>query len=201
VRNSGFAYSTTDTETIAAYRQAKAGHSTFAARLRADVEALGAGPRVYLRSGAFGSPNTITGLEPKGDTIPEGWRIVRGNLEPRRGKPGEQARQWLAAHQPVDTRHVLAQRGLPRDVWVPNPKVGNYRVVAPEIFEHKGVLWALYEAEPGSGEIAFDDAKCTWTPRKLSEFHTAFEAFEEADDPEADQDNADTRPSPSGGES
>lgn len=179
------AYSTDRPEVVAAYREAKADHPRFAARLRADVEALGAGPRVFLRSGAFGSPQAITALEQRGDHIPDGWRVVRGQLEPRRGKPGEQARQWLAAHQPVDVRHVLTQHGLPRDVWVPNPNGGNYRVCAPEIFEHQGVLWALYEAEPGTQEISFDSTRCTWTPRKLSEFHAAFEAFSEADDPEA----------------
>jgi hypothetical protein len=172
------AYSTDNAEAVAAYRKAKADHPTFVERVRADLEALGAGPRIYLQGGGFGSPKTVTALEQKGDHIPEGWRVVRGNLEPRRGKPGEAARQWLADHQPVDVRHVLVQHGLPRDVWVPNPNAGNYRVCAPEIFEHDGVLWALYEAEPGTEEISFNSARCTWTPRKLSEFHAAREASE-----------------------
>lgn len=170
------AYSTADSTAVAAYRQAKADHVTFAERMRADVEALGAGPRVFLRGGGFGSPQRVTALEQKGDHIPDGWRMVRGNLEPRRGKPGESARQWLADHQPTDARHVLIKHGLPYEVWVPNPKAGNYRVCQPEIFEHDSTLWALYENEPGAGEIAFDDAKCTWTPRKLSEFYAAKEA-------------------------
>ncbi len=173
------AYSTDNTDAVTAYRQAKDGHAAFADRMRADVEALGAGPRAFLRGG-FGGPTEITALERKGDHIPEGWRVVRGQLEPRRGKPGETARRWLADHQPVDVRHVLTKHGLPRDVWVPNPKAGNYRVCKPEIFEHLGILWALYEAEPGSSEIGFDNTPCTWTPRKLSEFHAAFEAFQES---------------------
>jgi hypothetical protein len=180
------AYSTDNAEIVAAYRAAKDAHGTFASRLLADLQALGAGPRVYIRNG-FGGPNEVTALEQKGDHVPDGWRLMKssGNLEPRRGKPGEPARQWLAEHQPVDVRHVLTQHGLPRSVWVPNPGAGNYRVCAPDIFEHQGVLWALYEAEPGAEEIGFDNSRCTWTPRKLSEFHAAFEAFSEADDPEA----------------
>ena len=177
--NTQTAYSTDNAAAVAAYRQAKQ-DTTFAERMRADVEALGAGPRVFVRGGGFGTPQRVTALEQKGDHIPEGWRIVAGNLEPRRGKPGEQARQWLADHQPVDVRHVLTGHGLPYEVWVPNPKAGNYRVCKPEIFEHEGVLWALYEAQPGTGGIVVDDAKCTWTPRKLSEFHAAFEAFQES---------------------
>jgi hypothetical protein len=174
------AYSTDNPEAVAAYREAKEARLAFAERLRSDVEALGAGPNVYVRNG-FGAPNEIFTLEQKGDHVPEGWRIVRGNLVPRRGKPGEGARRWLANHQPVDVRHVLTEHGLPRNVWVPNPSQGNYRVCAPEIFEHEGVLWALYEAEPGAQEIGFDSSPCTWTPRKLSEFHAAFEAFQEAE--------------------
>lgn len=173
-----FAYSTDNPEAVAVYRAAKDDHAGFAAKLRADVEALGAGPKVYVRNG-FGGPNEVTALEQKGDYIPEGWRVVRGNLEPRRGKPGDAARKWLAGHQPTDVRHVLTKHGLPRNVWVPSPSQGNYRVCAPEIFEHQGVLWALYEAEPGAG-LGFDDSPCTWTPRKLSEFHAAFEAFQES---------------------
>jgi hypothetical protein len=173
------AYSTDDPEAVAAYREAKEAHPAFAERLRSDVEALGAGPRVYLRTGF--SVKEITALEQKGDHIPEGWRVVRGNLVPRRGKPGEGARRWLMDHQPPDAREMLVPHGLPRDVWVPNHDQGNYRVCAPEIFEHKGVLWALYEAEPGAQEIGFDSSPCTWTPRKLSEFHAAFEAFQEAE--------------------
>ena len=173
------AYSTDNPAAVAAYRQAKESDIAFSGRLRADVEALGAGPRVYLRSG-FGGPKEITALEQKGDHIPEGWRVVRGNLEPRRGKPGEAARQWLADHQPGDVRHVLTGHGLPRSVCVPNPGGSSYRVVAPEIFEHDGVLWALYEAEPGTDELGFDRTPCTWAPRKLSEFHAAFEAFQES---------------------
>src|SRR5689334_4787977 len=89
VVNTQTAYSTDKPEVVAAYRQAKEAHNTFGARMRADVEALGAGPRVFLRGGGFGSPQRITALEQKGDHIPDGWRVVRGQLEPRRGKPGE----------------------------------------------------------------------------------------------------------------
>lgn len=174
------AYSTSDPAILAAYHQTTADHAAMGERIRDDLTALGAGPQVWLQRGSFGSANQITAIQQNGDHVPDGWRIVRGNLEPRRGKPGEAARKWLADHQLPDLRHVLAQHGLPRNVWVPNPSQGNYRVCPPELFELDGVLWALYDAEPGNSEISFDTEKCTWTPRKLSEFHAAAEAREAA---------------------
>lgn len=176
-----FAYSTDDPATVAAYRQALADRNEFAARIRADVEQLGAGPRVYLTSSGFpDSPDRITAVEQRGDHVPDGWRVVRGHLEPRRGKAGDGARRWLADHQPVDVRHVMEQHGLPRAAWVPRDREFGWSIVTPKLFLHDGTLWACYAAEPGTGGSGFDDDRCTWTPRRLSEFHAAWEAFEEA---------------------
>jgi hypothetical protein len=174
------AYSTDNPTAVEIYATIQAEQETWRERVKAALEELGAGPRIYIRHGMFGDPNTITAIEPKGDHVPDGWRILQrdGLLHPRRGKPGDPARRWLAEHQPKDVRHALSMHGLPRNVWVPRGGDFGYRVVAPEIFEHDGVLWARYEAEPGK-----DDGRsepCTWTPRKLSEFHAAFEAFQEA---------------------
>lgn len=176
------AYSTDNPDAVAAYRQAVAERNAFGPRLKAAVEALGAGPRVFVRSGLIsGDKQSLTALEQKGDHVPEGWRVMKssGHLEPRRGKPGEPARQWLAEHQPVDVRSVMEQHGLPRSCWIPTQGF-SYRIAAPELFEHDGVLWTLFEAEPGSSDTGFDDKACTWTPRQLSEFHLAREAFEQA---------------------
>lgn len=176
------AYSTDNPDAVAAYRQALADHSAMGKRLCDDVAALGAGPRVYLRSSGFpGSPDRITALEQAGNHIPDGWRVVRGQLEPRRGKPGDAARQWLADHQPVDVRHVMESHGLPRACWLPRDKEFGWSIVTPKLFEHDGVLWACYQGEPGVSGSGFDEVRCTWTPRKLSEFFAAFEAHELVD--------------------
>lgn len=176
------AYSTDNPEAVAAYRQARAEQKEAGKRIAADVAALGAGPRVFVRTSGFSSiPSELTAIEQKGDHIPEGWRVVRGNLEPRRGKPGEGARKWLADHQPVDVRHVMEAHGLPRTSWIPRGNGLGYRIVSPALFEHDGTLWASYEGEPGTTDCGFDTDKCTWTPRKLSEFHAAREAAEDAE--------------------
>lgn len=176
------AYSTDAPEVVQAYRQAVEKRNEFGKWMRTELDALGAGPRVFVRSsGMSGDKQQVTAIEQSGDHIPDGWRIVRGNLEPRRGKPGEAARRWLAGHQPVDVRHVMEQHGLPRSCWVPATRESfSFRVVTPELFEHDGALWACYDTEPGTSDSGFDDKPCTWTPRRLSEFHAAKEAFEEA---------------------
>lgn len=166
------AYSTDNPEALAAFRDTAAAMRDYLPRLRADIAALGAtNPLVY--SGFGGSPDELVALEPN-DTghIPDGWRIVRGRLVPRRGKPGEPARQWLAAHQPPDVRHALTFHGLPRCTSIASGS--GFRMGEPTLFEHDGVLWACYPGKPGEG--IFDDQPCTWTPRRLSEFHAAFEA-------------------------
>lgn len=178
------AYSTDNPETVAAYLKAVADYRGYADRMLADMDALGAGPGVRISRGMFGSRDQLFALDQKGDHIPDGWRIVRGHLVPRRGKPGGAARQWLADHQPVDIRAVMTGHGLPRSAWIPGSDSG-YRVVSPTLFEHDGTLWACYEGEPGKGDSSFDSTPCTWTPRKLSEFYAAFEAVAAAQAAEA----------------
>lgn len=176
-----YAYSTDSAEIVAAYRQALADRNAMGKRINEDVKALGAGPRVYHRSGSFaGDKDRITGVEQQGDHVPGGWRVVRGNLEPRRGKPGDGARQWLAEHQPVDVRHVMEGHGLPRAAWVPRGDAFGWRIVKPALFEHDDTMWACYDGEPGTSGSGFDEQRCTWTPRRLSEFYAAKEAFDAA---------------------
>jgi hypothetical protein len=174
------AYSTSSPAALAAYRDVVAARDEFGPRVVADVEALGAGPGIYTHGGAIG-PEEITSLEQKGDHVPDGWRVVRGRLVPRRGRPGEVARQWLADHQVPDVRHVMTGYGLPRATWVPSGDGLRYRIVGPRLFEHEGTLWACYEGEPGTSQSGFDRERCTWTPRKLSEFYTALEAVQARD--------------------
>src|SRR5207237_9029872 len=109
------AYPTSDPAIVAAYRQALTDRIEMSKSIAADVKALGAGPRVFVRDSGFsGISRSITAIEQQGDHIPDGWRVVRGHLEPRRGQPGEAARKWLAEHPPVDLRSVMAAHGHPR---------------------------------------------------------------------------------------
>lgn len=180
-----YAYSTDNPEAVAAFRQAVADLQAFGERVLADCAALGGNEGPLVHGGIWGSQDRIVGLGPDGSgTIPAGWRIVRGRLEPRRGKPGDLARQWLADRQPPDVRHVMTKYGLPRHSRVPAQSNGfTHRMIAPVLFEHEGTLWACYEGKPGDdfdGPEASAAGGCSWTLRKLSEFHAAREALEAA---------------------
>jgi hypothetical protein len=172
-----FAYSTDDPEAVAAFRQAVADRVAFGERVRADCAALGGNKGPLVQSGVWGK-DRIVGLGPDDSgVIPDGWRIVRGRLEPKRGKPGEAARQWLADHQPPDVRHAMTAHGLPRHSTVPSqPGSFTRRMIQPALFEHEGTLWACYEGKPGDDFDGSDAEGCTWTPRKLSEFYAARES-------------------------
>lgn len=170
------AYRTAAPEILAAYRKAVADADVQREKIRVALAELGVGPEVFVRSSGFpGDSMRIEDLVPVGDHVPDGWRLLKssGRLEPRRGKPGEAARQWLLEHQPVDVRNVMEKNGLPRAAWVPGDGFG-WRVVSPQFFEHGDALWARYAAEPG--ESGFDTQPCTWEPCKLSEFYAAAEA-------------------------
>jgi hypothetical protein len=168
-----FAYSTSDPGTVSAYRQAIAARADSTSRLTADLVALGAGPKMYGGRGTTGQPGKIASLQRRDDGhVPDGWQVVPGRrIQPRPGPAGDAARTWLAEHQPVDVRHIMAGHGLPRNVWVPDG-AGKRRIAEPELFERDGTLWALYEIEPG-GAVDFHDEKCTWTPRTVNEFQAA----------------------------
>jgi hypothetical protein len=152
---------------------------TYLPKLQADIAALGGAKNPLVRTGIWGSPDELVALEPDGSgETPDGWRIVRNRIEPRRGKAGDTARRWLADRQPPDLRHTLTKHGLPRHASVATGS-GGFRLLAPTLFEHDGTLWACYDGEPGHGY--FDNGQtCTWSPRKLSEFHAAREAHEDA---------------------
>ena len=174
------AYRTDDAGIVGAYRDTVSEAQAQGKKIREALAALGVGDQIYVRSSGFsGDSARITDLVPVGDHIPDGWRLMKrtGRLEPRRGKPGESARQWLLEHQPIDIRTVMEKHGLPRAAWVPGEGFG-WRVIQPSFFEHDGALWACYAAEPGTSDSGFDTQKCTWQPCNLSEFHAAREAHE-----------------------
>lgn len=179
------AYSTNNPDHVTLYRTTIVEAETARIRVRDALAALGVGMEVRTEGGSpfsGGTHHTITALQPVGDHAPDGWRIsAAGELVPRRGKPGDPARAWIADHRIPNVRGCLAVTGLARAAWVPGTGFG-WRIVPPTVFEHDGTLWALYQAEPGSTEreSGFDNARCTWTPRKLSDYHIAREAHEAA---------------------
>lgn len=180
-----YPYSTSDPETVATYHRVLTELGEFGERTRAACEAVGGNKGPLVNRGMWGRPDEIVALEPDGSgEIPDGWRMVRGRLEPRRGKAGDGARQWLAAHQPPDLRHALVAHGLPRHATVPGGDGLRLRLVAPVLFEMDGTLWAGYAGKPGDSFLDKGDA-CTWTPRKLSEFYTALGERKRREDVEA----------------
>lgn len=163
------AYSTDDPATVAAFKATAIAYNEMGGRAREDAEKLGNNKGALIVGGVLGAPRVVGLAADDPANPPEGWQYVKGRdqLEPRRGKAGESARQWLAGHQPPDLRGVLAEHGLP--VYYRNGnKIGN-----PALFLHDDTVWALYGGYP--------EGECTWTQRKLSEFHAAQEALEAAE--------------------
>lgn len=176
MNNPTHVYSTDDPTIVEVYRRTAAARAATSDQLAADLAALGAGPNIYGRAGYTGHPDEFTEIEQCGTTVPIGWRAVDGRLRPRPGKAGDPARKWLDEHRPADVRHALAAHGLPRQVWVPDPRRrGGSLVTQVEVFEHAGTVWAGYQGEPG-GPDDFYSTPCTWRPRSLAEYHTAREA-------------------------
>jgi hypothetical protein len=178
------AYRTAEVGIVNAYRTALACAKARNEKIKNALVELGVSYEIFVRTSGFpGGKMRITDLVPSSDHVPNGWRLMKstGRLEPRRGKPGEAAREWLAKHQPIDVRHVMEENGLPRAAWIPGDGF-NYRIVSPQFFEHDGALWARYAAEPGTSGSGFDNEPCTWEPIKLSEFYAAYEAHQAADE-------------------
>ena len=171
------AYSTNDPKIVAAFQEARTAERTAARRAVDDAVALGKNKGPLIVRGIWDIPDRVVGLAPDDPTDPpEGWVYIktRDRLEPRRGNAGVAARDWLAAHQPIDVRRVLTKHGLPRNSKSADSDVsGRYQLLSPTVFEHEGALWARYR-----GEVDVIAGECTWTPRKLSEFYAAREAVE-----------------------
>lgn len=168
------AFSTNNPTIVAAFKSASAQAQDAMNQAVDDAKALGKNKGLMVGTSAFDGMR-IKGLSPDdpGDP-PGGWRMVGGQLEPRRGKPGEVARQWLKDHQPPNVRGILAeQHGLPLFA-IGSPDAMRTRWATPLIFEHDGTLWASYR-----GRI---DGTCTWEPRKLSELYAAKEAADAAEE-------------------
>lgn len=158
-------YSTDDPATVAGFRQSQVDFEVARLKAIADAAALGKNKGVLVRR-SLGRVE-IVGLaadDPKNP--PAGWRYVREQLEPRLGKPGKGARQWLTGAQPPSFRDVMEQKyQLPMHFGF---------LGSPGVFEQDGEVWAIYGGEP-NGEVG-----PVWRRRKLSEFYAAKERLEAA---------------------
>jgi hypothetical protein len=167
------AYSTNNPDVVAAFTAAAEARTAFARRVVADAKALGSNKGPLHNTHVFGGDETVGLAVDDADNPPDGWTPSkgRGYLVPRRGAPGADARRWLADHQPPagsDVRAVMADHGLPRTTGLDFDHTNT--ISTPLLFCHDGEVWALYKRQP--------DDECTWTPRRLSEFHAAREAFD-----------------------
>jgi len=179
------AYATTNPDTVAAFLDATTAQQTFARRVCADAKTLGRNGGV-LHITRPGGGHEIVGLATDDPTNPpDGWTHIksRNRLEPRRGKAGDPARQWLADHTPpaANPIGVLTRHGLPGyDTYGDGD--GRIRFGSPTVFAHAGAVWALYRHTPSNdwipgGTTVFGDG---WAKRPLSEYYAAREAFDAA---------------------
>lgn len=156
-------YSTDDAGIVAAWRQSQIDFEASRLKTNADAEAFGKNKGVLVRR-SLGRLEVIGLVADDPKDPPAGWRYVREQLEPRRGKPGEAARQWLADSQPPTFRDALERDyGLPMHFGF---------LGIPGIFEQGGEVWVVYGGKP-DGEIG-----PLWRERKLSEFYAAKERLE-----------------------
>lgn len=166
-------YSTSNPTIVAAYRDTADAYNTMGRKAREDAEKLGKNKGALIVKSRTSGPSVV-GLGADDPTNPpEGWRYSKTeeHLVPRRGKPGESARQWLEAHQPPDLREVLEGHGLPR--FCAHGEDLRWFLATPGLMFHDGTVWAMYPTEP--------DGDCTWERRRLSEWHAAREAMESAE--------------------
>lgn len=158
-------FSTDDPETVAAWRNVQAEFNASREKTWAEAEKIGKNKGPLVRRSA-GDLDVVGLAADDPQDPPAGWRYVREQLEPRRGKPGDEARRWLASVQPPNPRNVMDRHGLPKYFGF---------LGTPGIFEHDGVVWAVYGGKP-DGEVGGQ-----WRPRKLSEFYAAKESYEAAE--------------------
>lgn len=159
------AYKTTNPEIVDAYRTTAEQARDVSNRAVTEAKQIGKNKGLMARR-SLGDTEFV-GLAPIDDTDPpEGWRYVRGQFEPRRGKAGEDARAWLKSVQPPSVRDAMNEFGLPRVVF------GNGRMGTPGMVLHDDTVWALFTVDPG------DEIGPAWEKCRLSEYYAAQEDVE-----------------------
>lgn len=173
MNNNEHVYSTNAPTIVAAYQATADEYNSMGRKAREDAESLGKNKGALIVNDRVSGPRVI-GLDADDPTDPpQGWRYSKadGHLVPRRGKPGEPARQWLEAHQPPDLRAVLEGHGLPR--FCKHGEDLRWFLATPGLMFHDGAVWARYPTVP--------NGDCTWEQRRVSEWHAAREAMEAAE--------------------
>jgi hypothetical protein len=167
------AYRTTNPAVLAAWMSTAEKIRDISNRSVDEAKAIGKNKGLMVQR-SFGDERFV-GLAPLNPKDPPaGWRYVREQLEPRRGKPGEEATAWLAGIQVPSMRDAMKAHGLPRHCSL---KYGFFGV--PGMFQHDGVIWVIYSGEP-EGEPG-----PAWEKVRPSEYLAAQERMQESEAAEA----------------
>lgn len=165
-RNTGTAYKSTDPAVVSTWKITA--DQRRQARNRAVEEAEQIGKNNGLMIQRSLDPEQFVGLSPIDPADPpEGWRHVRNQFEPRRGKAGDDARDWLKSVQLPSMRDAMAAHRLPQLVF------GGGHMGVPAMLLHDDAVWVLYTVAPDPDEVG-----PAWEPCRVSEFYAAQEASE-----------------------
>jgi hypothetical protein len=163
------AFKTTDPAVVADWEATAQQIRDIGNRAVDEPKAIGKNKGLMIQRGI--GDESFVGLAPEDpDDVPEGWRLVRGQLEPRRGRPGEQARAWLDSVQLPSMRKAMEAHGMPQLTF------GGGRMRVPAMFMYDGAVWVLHGIEP-DGEVG-----PAWERIRISEFYAAQEDAESAPD-------------------
>lgn len=164
------AYKTSDPAIVAAWKATAEPIKETGNRAVSEAEAIGKNKGLMIQRSL--DEQRFVGLAPiDPQDPPEGWRLVRGQFEPRRGRAGDDARAWLESVQMPSMRAVMNDHGLPKLVF------GNGRMATPGMFLHDDTIWASYSVAPADDEVGPAWEKC-----RLSEYYAAQEATDAAAD-------------------
>jgi len=164
------AYKTSDPAIVAAWKTTAEQMKETGNRAVDEAEAIGKNKGLMIQRSI--DEERFVGLAPVDpEDPPEGWRLVRGQFEPRRGKAGDDARAWLESVQMPSLRAVMDGHGLPKVIF------GNGRMATPGMFLHNETVWASYSVAPEEGEVG-----PLWEKCRLSEFYAAQESADIAAD-------------------
>lgn len=157
------AYKTSDPAIVGAWK-ATADAIREAGKLAADAaEQIGKNKGLMIQRSM--DEERFVGLAPIDPSDPpEGWRYVRSQFEPRRGKAGDAARAWLKSIQRPNMREVLAEHGLPK---LTTMKYGFFGV--PGLVLHNNTIYAIYKGGPSN------EPGPAWELCRASEFYAAEE--------------------------
>jgi hypothetical protein len=162
------AFKTTDPEIVAAWKTTVEQIREVSDRAIREAEEIGKNKGLMIQRGL--TDETFIGLAPLDPSDPpEGWRYVREQFEPRRGKAGDDARAWLASIERPSMRRVMSKHGLPEVTTFKYGFMGR-----PGMVMHDDTVFAIYKGGPDG------DVGPGWEPCRPSEFYAAQEDAEVA---------------------